>query len=643
MRGVTSSMCGRMLRWGRCVGALWLLLVSLAVRPAVALPTDSVPVDPRVAHLLQLAKDVRWPDLAKQQNFYIEVIGKTSLFTQELKAQTEGLSIRRKPVEIMVTDSWEGRNMARRPNILFVTSSAMAYLPQICNFFSGYPVLVVSERPYYRDGWMVSFSRNINHDGARSGVEDWNYTINAHNIETIAGLHLPKYLRDGSVSASSNQVAAYDVTTSRSRGAEVEELRMQLGQFAADIKSLRLQLAHQSEVIAVLRDSIELQRSELVGHRASSQVLLAAGSSQDASQGALLPLTYAGDDSSDNSALRGASAVETTGRGAAPSGDGRTGLFLLLGLAMLSGGVVCAGVAYSRTARKAAQFVSEVFRDVPVTASMATAGVLVAPVAKREKSKPGASASQDHGAHQGHDGRAHAAGLANGARGEYLATVSHEIRTPLNAIVGLSQYLATASTANEEMHEGLGVINRNAFELNRKMSSMVMLASLDSCEVEVCPAKLHAPQVLASVEATGRSYSEVLGLVGKVAVRSAIVGPVGEPMLADAGNLTTIFDTLLGVVMRNAHWGVVEFGCMAIGGGLTCFVRSASTNLSTRELEALYSEGRAPLQLDLSDASTEAALELSVASGLLALQGVQLMVSTADGVGQEYTFQPRLG
>ncbi len=611
-----------MLRWGRCVGALWLLLVSLAVRPAVALPTDSVPVDPRVAHLLQLAKDVRWPDLAKQQNFYIEVIGKTSLFTQELKAQTEGLSIRRKPVEIMVTDSWEGRNMARRPNILFVTSSAMAYLPQICNFFSGYPVLVVSERPYYRDGWMVSFSRNINHDGARSGVEDWNYTINAHNIETIAGLHLPKYLRDGSVSASSNQVAAYDVTTSRSRGAEVEELRMQLGQVAADIKSLRLQLAHQSEVIAVLRDSIELQRSELVGHRASSQVLLAAGSSQDASQGALLPPTYAGDDSSDNSALRGASAVETTGRGAAPSGDGRTGLFLLLGLAMLSGGVVCAGVAYSRTARKAAQF---------------------APVAKREKSKPGASAPQASGAHQGHDGRAHAAGLASGARGEYLATVSHEIRTPLNAIVGLSQYLATASTANEEMHEGLGVINRNAFELNRKMSSMVMLASLDSCEVEVCPAKLHAPQVLASVEATGRSYSEVLGLVGKVAVRSAIVGPVGEPMLADAGNLTTIFDTLLGVVMRNAHWGVVEFGCMATGGVLTCFVRSASTNLSTRELEALYSEGRAPLQLDLSDASTEAALELSVASGLLALQGVQLMVSTADGVGQEYTFQPRLG
>ena len=44
---------------------------------------------------------------------------------------------------------------------------------------------------------------------------------------------------------------------------------------------------------------------------------------------------------------------------------------------------------------------------------------------------------------------------------EFLATLSHELRTPLNAILGWSQILRSASHEDEELAEGLAVIERN--------------------------------------------------------------------------------------------------------------------------------------------------------------------------------------
>ena len=45
---------------------------------------------------------------------------------------------------------------------------------------------------------------------------------------------------------------------------------------------------------------------------------------------------------------------------------------------------------------------------------------------------------------------------------QFLATVSHELRTPLNAILGWSQILRSHNRGDEELDEGLSVIERNA-------------------------------------------------------------------------------------------------------------------------------------------------------------------------------------
>jgi PAS domain S-box-containing protein len=51
---------------------------------------------------------------------------------------------------------------------------------------------------------------------------------------------------------------------------------------------------------------------------------------------------------------------------------------------------------------------------------------------------------------------------ASQMKDEFLATVSHELRTPLNAILGWAKILANGDLQERTLHQGIGVIERNA-------------------------------------------------------------------------------------------------------------------------------------------------------------------------------------
>lgn len=63
--------------------------------------------------------------------------------------------------------------------------------------------------------------------------------------------------------------------------------------------------------------------------------------------------------------------------------------------------------------------------------------------------------------------------IANRSKDELLMSVSHELRTPLNAILGWSEVLRDGPINNEELHQGLNTIEKNALQQLKIVDDLV--------------------------------------------------------------------------------------------------------------------------------------------------------------------------
>src|SRR5690606_20131499 len=74
---------------------------------------------------------------------------------------------------------------------------------------------------------------------------------------------------------------------------------------------------------------------------------------------------------------------------------------------------------------------------------------------------------------------------ASRMKDEFLATLSHELRTPLNAILGWSQILKRDITADEEITQGLEVIERNARSQSKIIEDLLDMSRIISGRVQL--------------------------------------------------------------------------------------------------------------------------------------------------------------
>jgi len=80
----------------------------------------------------------------------------------------------------------------------------------------------------------------------------------------------------------------------------------------------------------------------------------------------------------------------------------------------------------------------------------------------------------------------------------FLANISHEIRTPLNAIVGFSEVLPMAQSA-EEREQLIGLIRQNNAHLLRLFDDVVRMSKLEAGEDEVKKSRFSLKQLLDEV------------------------------------------------------------------------------------------------------------------------------------------------
>lgn len=130
--------------------------------------------------------------------------------------------------------------------------------------------------------------------------------------------------------------------------------------------------------------------------------------------------------------------------------------------------------------------------------------------------------------------------LAGRLKDEFLATLSHELRTPLTAILGWSQILRRLDIPDEELNEGLRIIERNS-----RMQARLIEELLDMSRIVSGKLKLDVARVIVEEIVNGAIESAMPAAEAKEIRLKKVIGALHAPVWGDAARLQQVFSNLL--------------------------------------------------------------------------------------------------
>lgn len=557
--------------------------------------------DQRLEHVNMLVREVQWATLKRRSKFFIEYLGTPSAFSAEFTHYFQTHKVRGKSVQVTMTPNWDTRNRVVYPDLIFVSASASQYMPQVYKFFEGYPVLVVSETPYYGAGWMVSLvPQGYDEHGA---VKKWAVNVEGANIITNAGLSVsakfaPKKQQD------TPAVAANRETTSQGRRQRHEPEDVVVD-YPALVSEQRQTIVAQERTIGLLRDTILIQRGTIDSLRAFAYTKM-----YSSAQGLLRKGIFNADAQASHlqdSLLRREVSVSFAASNTvntAPWKGRAFGYAVLLSLMMVSLVSVMI-LSLVGGGSGASAFASQRTLD---DSMIALGGVAVAGTERREE----------------------------GLEETFLGNVSHELRTPLNAIVGLSQYVASVENVDSDVRESLEIINSNAHGLMQMMNSILTLSLLQRKEMVLNIQQVDLSHLFANIN---RSVQSQLVAAKRDVVELSYVmdgfGVQDAPIYADAEKLGMVLELLLSLCILTPRWQAVEFGCVHTASLPIFYVRGVENVALLEKLSESDFSFSAVQHYRPSQAGRD--ISLDTVSGLIDLMGGELYVDS-DSLKQLYYF-----
>ena len=129
---------------------------------------------------------------------------------------------------------------------------------------------------------------------------------------------------------------------------------------------------------------------------------------------------------------------------------------------------------------------------------------------------------------------------ANRMKDEFLSVVSHELRTPLNAILGWSQLLGTGKMSDEELKEGLDVIQRNARVQTQIIEDILDMGRIMSGKVRLDVQRVDLPTVIEAANDSMQPAAKAKGIR-----LHTVLDPLAGPVSGDPARLQQIVWNLL--------------------------------------------------------------------------------------------------
>ena len=215
---------------------------------------------------------------------------------------------------------------------------------------------------------------------------------------------------------------------------------------------------------------------------------------------------------------------------------------------------------------------------------------------------------------------------------EFLATLSHELRTPLNAILGWSQVLRFRGRDEEDLREGLEVIERNTKAQAQLVDDLLDMSRVISGKVRLDVQRLDLADVVRAAVASVRHSAEAKDIRLEVALEQR-GGPVG----GDANRLQQCFWNLLSNAIKfTPRGGRVRVALARAGDSVGVSVADSGEGIAPKFLPHVFERFR---QADATTTRRHGGLGLglSIVKSLIELHGGSVRAESA-GEGQGATF-----
>jgi signal transduction histidine kinase/CheY-like chemotaxis protein len=215
---------------------------------------------------------------------------------------------------------------------------------------------------------------------------------------------------------------------------------------------------------------------------------------------------------------------------------------------------------------------------------------------------------------------------------EFLATLSHELRTPLNAILGWTQILRDRAVHDEELSEGLSVIERNTRVQTQLIEDLLDMSRIISGKIRLDVQQVDLQDVVKAAVASVRHSADVKGIRLQV-----VLDPLAGPVRGDPSRLQQCFWNLMSNAIKfTPKGGRVQVTLERVNSHLEVCVIDNGEGIKPEFLPHLFERFR---QADASTTRRHGGLGLglSIVKHLVELHGGQVRAKSA-GEGQGSTF-----
>jgi PAS domain S-box-containing protein len=215
---------------------------------------------------------------------------------------------------------------------------------------------------------------------------------------------------------------------------------------------------------------------------------------------------------------------------------------------------------------------------------------------------------------------------------EFLATLSHELRTPLNAILGWAQILRNRVQHDEELSEGLSVIERNTRVQTQLIEDLLDMSRIISGKIRLDVQQVDLQDVVKAAVASVRHSADSKGIRLQV-----VLDPLAGPVRGDPGRLQQCFWNLLSNAIKfTPKGGRVQVTLERVNSHLEACVIDNGEGIKPEFLPHLFERFR---QADASTTRKHGGLGLglSIVKHLVELHGGMVRAKSA-GEGHGSTF-----